>query len=309
MSDRKSTCQRWICDVAKDDRACDVAVRTIRQRLREVEYYLPLAANHADDDIEYVHQLRVATRRAVAAVELYKEFLPKKPRKALCRELKQIRRAAGTARDCDVLIQRQADQADSRSAERFLKDVRKKRRDAQSPLEEAFCVAVEQKTLLRLADQALVCVSCGEDSTRSASFLRWARRRLRQRVRAFFEAEPHQLDDLDSLHRFRIRGKDLRYAIELLAAAFPDSLRTESYPLVEHLQERLGTVNDHAVAIDRFRKWRADSKKANRRKHLRKLIKREREQLAEALWQFARWWTPRRSKQVQQRFRCYVRRK
>ena len=61
--------------------------------------------------------------------------------------------------------------------------------------------------------------------------------------------------DPESLHQLRIVGKRLRYAMELFAGAYPSSFRDSLYPLIEQLQGLLGTVNDHAVARERFREW------------------------------------------------------
>ena len=38
-------------------------MRMLRYRLRGVLHYLPLAAEHPEEDIEHVHQLRVSSRR------------------------------------------------------------------------------------------------------------------------------------------------------------------------------------------------------------------------------------------------------
>src|SRR4051794_16426954 len=75
-------------------------------RLWAVAGSWPLAAHLAEHDVEYVHRLRVATRRAGAALKLYKELLPKKPARWLKRRLRKIRKAAGDARDLDVLSHR-----------------------------------------------------------------------------------------------------------------------------------------------------------------------------------------------------------
>lgn len=294
--------ERWILDVSNKDRVTDVAARTIRLRLKAVRHFLPLAATRPEEDIEYVHQLRVATRRAVAAIHLYREFLPRRTRKALCRQLKQIRRAAGTARDCDVLLERQA-KAKGTQAETALKDLRRKRQHAQEPLREVYRSSMEQGALKQLTRQTLAGVSSQGNRKKSPRFQKWARRQLRETTRAFFAAEPVHLDDLDALHRFRIHVKDLRYAMELLAAAFPVTLRTEIYPRIEDLQDHLGTINDHAVAVARFRRWRDEAAKPKRRKRWKKLIVAEKKQLADSLWGFASWWTPRRSKWIQRRFR------
>src|SRR5262249_28190395 len=58
--------------------------------------------HQADEDTEYVHQLRVGTRRAGAAVETFADCLPPKVYRKVRRKLRRIRRAAGAARDWDV---------------------------------------------------------------------------------------------------------------------------------------------------------------------------------------------------------------
>src|SRR5436305_660818 len=54
----------------------------------------------------------------------------------------------------------------------------------------------------------------------------WARLRLRPVLDRFFAAALSGRADEAALHRFRIEGKELRYAMELLAVAFLESFRT-----------------------------------------------------------------------------------
>src|SRR5205807_197113 len=82
-----------------------------------------------------------------------------------------------------------------------------------------------------------------------------ARAGLRPLVEAFLAAAPAAAADDAALHRFRIRGKELRYALELLAGAFPATFRDELYPVAAALQERLGLVNDLATAQRRLAEW------------------------------------------------------
>ncbi len=56
------------------------------------------------DDIEYVHRSRVATRRLRAAIPIFAPCLPDKQRKRWNREIKEITRSLGRARDLDVQI-------------------------------------------------------------------------------------------------------------------------------------------------------------------------------------------------------------
>ena len=55
---------KWIEGVKPEQLLTEVARQALRQRLRTVWDYAPMAAKKFEEDIEYVHQLRVATRRA-----------------------------------------------------------------------------------------------------------------------------------------------------------------------------------------------------------------------------------------------------
>src|SRR5262249_22426813 len=73
-------------------------------RLEVVRDYLRLALHEADKDPEHVHQLRVGTRRARAALDIFGCCLPAKAYKAARKRLRSIRRVAGEARDWDVFL-------------------------------------------------------------------------------------------------------------------------------------------------------------------------------------------------------------
>ena len=108
--------------------------------------------------------------------------------------------------------------------------------------------------------------------------------------------------DMQELHQFRIHGKELRYEIELLSSAFPKQLRSRLYPMIEQIQEQVGEIHDHDVAIDRFKQWAEQATKAGDVAQLRKLIKQERRQLKAALQKFDAWWTPQSQAKLQASF-------
>ena len=54
-----------------------------------------LAGVRKAEDLEYVHQLRVTTRRADAALQLFRDCMPSRRAKKMRRRLSQIRKAAG----------------------------------------------------------------------------------------------------------------------------------------------------------------------------------------------------------------------
>jgi hypothetical protein len=81
-------------------------------------------------------------------------------------------------------------------------------------------------------------------------------------VEQFFAAVPTDRMDEAALHQFRIRGKELRYALELLAGAFPARLRTTIYPVIEGLQNHLGVLEDLATSRDRLQQKTCDARAA-----------------------------------------------
>src|SRR5262249_4238185 len=59
-------------------------------------------------------------------------------------------------------------------------------------------------------------------------------------VKDLDQAMDRDLGDYIHLHRVRILGKRLRYAMEVFAACFEPAFREQLYPLVEEMQEILG---------------------------------------------------------------------
>jgi len=133
----------------------------------------------------------------------------------------------------------------------------------------------------------------GEAVKRGLRFGDWARARLRPIVKRFFEASPSAASEEAALHQFRIRGKELRYAMELLAGAFPPDFREELYPVVEALQDRLGEINDLATAQARLRERIEQADRAPEATCLHRLFDDQQAQLEQAHAAFLGWWTPR----------------
>src|SRR5271157_3365465 len=247
--------EKWINGVTTGDRTGDVAMRSLQNRLGAVLQVLPLAARKAEENIEYVHQLRVWARRASAALEIYEDLLPRRRCAWMKKQLKRVRRAANDARDCDVLIERLRTERSCDAARLWLDELRADRAEKQ----EAIVTAEERlsrgQRFARRGEKLLQRLqSRDEDSGGAASspFGDWAPDRLRPLVDQFHAAVPSDRTDDTALHQFRIRGKQLRYVMELLAGAFSEELRTNLYPAIEAIQDRLGVINDLATSINRL---------------------------------------------------------
>ena len=93
---------RPIPDLVADDPYTVAAARIVAVRAREV-------ADHAHDvldvaEIEHLHDMRVATRRLRAALEIFEPCFPPKELGAALTQLKAIADALGERRDRDVTI-------------------------------------------------------------------------------------------------------------------------------------------------------------------------------------------------------------
>lgn len=91
-------------------------------------------------DIEFVHEMRVTSRRLRAAMDNFADCFPEKPFKKYYKKIKAITRTMGAVRDLDVLIacfQRElvtlteVEQADIRG---LIEHLQQEREDARKPM-------------------------------------------------------------------------------------------------------------------------------------------------------------------------------
>lgn len=278
---------KWLQGVSPDDRTGDVAAQALRGRLAAVAHFLPLAADHADEGPVYVHELRVWSRRAAAAVKLFAGLLPPHRRDWVKKRLKRLRRAAGEARDCDVLIRRLAHRPGDPAAARWLAKLRARRATAQRPIVELAKHLGHGNRFARHGKK-LVAHVAGRDGD-GPRFGDWARQHLRPVMEEFFAAAPADAGAPADWHQFRIRGKKLRYAMELLAGAFPPGFRGELYPVVEQVQDRLGAINDLVTAQERLGEEVDGAGELDRLRQ-----------------EFREWFTPRRQADLRAGFEEYL---
>lgn len=294
---------KWTQGALPDDPVSVAARVALRARLRAVGYYLPLAAFKSDRDVEYVHQLRVASRRALAAVQTFAPLLSEKQSRWLSKQLKKIRRAAGEARELDVLGRRIAErlspsEGEARAA--LVAKIEACRDDAQRPV---------RKLPAKMAKKDFA-----SRSTRIAKRVRWrgegdeptfaaaAAVCLRSVAEPFFAAAQADTSQLAALHQFRIAAKHLRYSMEIFAAALAPEFRTVVYPAVEEVQTRLGEVNDHAAALEQCEAWLAEWEDGPAAQALREVVSADRASLDAERERFARWWTTERASDLRRRF-------
>jgi CHAD domain-containing protein len=286
---------KWI-DIGSDGKVCDAARLSLESRLMTVLQHLPLAAYHAEQDAEHVHRLRVSTRRAMAAHKLYRDYLPRKQARWTQKQLKKLRRAAGEARDLDVLAERLKRRYGDR-ADQVVKRIAEERAAVQPEIVRLAERFRRKGKFLRRAAKLLESIRCDDRSCPAEGggfFGPWAAQQLAANAEQFLAAVPDEQADMAALHRFRIRAKALRYLIELVAAACGGALRDTPYRTIEELQERLGKINDHVSARDRLRGWAAETTDSELRDALCQFAEEEVAQLAVELAAWRDWWNDER---------------
>lgn len=291
---------KWITEVTADTPLADAARWVLAVRLEVVRDHLQLALREPGKDIEHVHQLRVGTRRAGAAVEIFRLCLPDKVYKSARKQLRRIRRAAGAARDWDVFLaaltaEKRAEAAPAQAGVDLLIGYALAQRVTAQEHLEALCPDYPFD-FERLRAEAVAAVRPPRSDGGPRTLADLARPLLADLLRELDAAAARDLDDYDNLHQVRIAGKRLRYAMEVFANCFAPAFREELYPLVEEMQEVLGRANDSHVAAGRLRGLR-EQLRGNRlvdRKRfepgLRRLLLMHERRLPQERRRFKEWW-------------------
>jgi CHAD domain-containing protein len=303
--------RKWVVDESAATPAGWVAQRTIRARLDAV-WAETRAAAGAPADTENIHRLRVATRRTLAAFAAFRDLLPPKRRAWFVKRLRRLRRAAGNARDLDVLTGRLAPGAAEPRRDpgaiaraRLMAMLSRQRDVSRQPIRAIHDELVEADWAARV--ESLL----GRIPARRGqpTFEQYARRRLRPIMGRFFMKADRRLRDDDDVHGLRIAGKKLRYVIEIFAPVFPQRVRVRCQDALEQLQETLGEFTDHAAAADRFARLGRQRSMTSNRATLTTLRKREAALASEAREAFVKWWTPMRRRELRRTFERSLRRR
>lgn len=215
----------------------DKLLRQIRRTREEVR----------EDDI---HDLRVATRRADAALRLFRDWLPRRRGRTLRRILGRLRQAAGRVRDLDVVgqsLQHLSSELPDAAGQQLSQLLEKRRRQA--------CRSVvrlarrkSRRKLRKSAQRVVHRVRWrGSGSAPSSADLLT----VRLATLAQLADNPRWLHTrLDSeIHALRIKFRKLRYELELLAVGATSSAHdlNELLELLRQIQDRLGAMHDAAI--------------------------------------------------------------
>jgi CHAD domain-containing protein len=197
-------------------------------------------------DVEAVHDARVATRRLKAATEMLESVISGRCRKLFDRVTRRLRRQLGPLRDLDVMLEHLAEV----KSERFeLATTWLNKR--LTLCREAAVVKAQKKApppqmLARLGSWWGLRQEIAEAHD-AVDYL------LSEGVHLQLDAFAEQAEKLKSgdPHELRIAGKSLRYTLEMAKAHGVD-LPPSVMSLFKRLQESLGLWHDHVVLTERI---------------------------------------------------------
>lgn len=208
-------------------------------------------------DIEYIHRMRVATRRLRSALPLFGKQIAEKPTLFWFKRIRKLTRALGEARDTDVQIQhldelQQTLVIPNRSGVRRLwLRVKQKRRALQAKVFEAL-TDFEQSNIITEMAQKLAPLDIYRDTVdlHDVELLRFAADAITVKLSDFlaFSEIVDQPEKISELHAMRIAAKRLRYTLEFFAPLYENQLRQPLKPL-RTAQETLGSIHDCDVWI------------------------------------------------------------
>lgn len=253
MSAKRATqSNKWIPGTSPNVRAIEIVGDAVKLRLESVRRLLKRVRRHWQSESEHVHQLRVATRRAQMAIQVFAQFLPTKLVRKSLRCLKKFRHAANIARDLDVLLDRYQEQPVNKcftAAQRkeLVHFLGKKRREAQVELD-ALTNRRGRNKFQRKMRRLLQLKSSSEND--GVSLRELADQELRPLLQEFFKLAHLGADDIEAIHRLRIAGKRIRYVMELTAGAYSTREFEPIYRSFCEFQKQFGEVNDHATAVN-----------------------------------------------------------
>lgn len=205
------------------------------------------------EDVEYVHKMRVMSRRIRAAMPLFKSCFPKKRFREWLKQIKRITRFLGEARDLDVQIiftQEYLKTHSTSSANRNVKLLLENLTNRRAKVQATVLIELEKLKTSSIFDEmhnfcAQTLAQLSNEPFDLQATLQEACRHISAKLDEFLAMEycVHKEDDILNHHKMRIRAKWLRYTMESFSSLYEKNLAGE-INLVKRFQDTLGEMHD-----------------------------------------------------------------
>ena len=210
-------------------------------------------------DIEYIHRMRVATRRLRSALRIFRASFPKQEYKRYTKDIRAVTRALGAARDLDVhleLLEKLPPQFNdpmlAPGINRLQLRLKQQRQEAQSSVIEAMTTLEEDETLRKIARWAAPWLEKSESVyLYSPALYELAFSSIRTRLQEMmvFDQAVRNETNITELHAMRISAKRLRYTMEVFENLYGDEIKP-FINQIKKLQDLLGSIHDADVWME-----------------------------------------------------------
>ena len=234
---------------------------TARQAMVQIYSHLLATMEHnipgmlSDWDSEFLHDFRVAIRRTRSGLSLVKQVLPEATINRFKRDFGVLGSLTGPTRDLDVYLLMREDylarlpEPLRDGLQAFFADMALRRQVEQAKLVKALqskkiqaILAAWKRYLQKTADRRPAPKAALAIAELAGRIIMRRYKRVIKDGRALNAGTP-----AEAVHRLRIQGKKLRYAIEFFSSLFPEKEIQHVVRQLKGLQDILGSFNDLAV--------------------------------------------------------------
>jgi CHAD domain-containing protein len=237
-----------------DQSICVYGAGILKKNLEAFE--VEIAGVRQAEDIEFIHRMRVASRRLRSALPLFINCYRKEVRQTWQDDIQAITRALGSARDADVQIDfiniylnGLTDEHCKPGVRRLLLRLRQKRQKLQVKVTRALDRLEKDRLIESMRRQ----IETVHDKTRQVYLyspglyqLSFNAITVALEQFVFYEAYIDREECVEELHAMRIAAKRLRYTLELFTSLYPGGLK-QYLQIMKQVQDLLGSIHDNDI--------------------------------------------------------------
>lgn len=229
--------------------AAAILVRSVEAVQKEIE------GVRNSEDIEFIHRMRVASRRLRSALGVFSASLPEKKQAEWMRTIRKLTGALGEARDTDVqielitqVLEGVKDQKFKPGINRILLRLTQQRENLQMDVLGSLDDLEKSKACPQIISRFSNTLIEPREFTPALYQLAYTI--INDKLNDFLSYEVYlrQPDNTAMLHAMRIAAKRLRYAMEIFAPIYPDELN-QPLQAARKSQQILGDIHDCDVWI------------------------------------------------------------
>lgn len=205
------------------------------------------------DDIEFIHRARVASRRLRAAIPLFDGCFPEKKTSRWLKRMKKVTGSLGEARDTDVQLERLGsfykklpDKAYRAGVARLMLRLHQQREKMQKPVVKAMENLADSGIIEKMRAQLESILPAEADAAvYSPGLYQHSYQSIERRLDEFlaYDEIVNQPEKIEELHQMRIAAKWLRYTMENFAPLYANQLKPY-LANVRNSQDLLGDIHD-----------------------------------------------------------------